>query len=170
MIRFLSILTCVALIFAFDGCTYGTQVSSLKSYNGPRLGGSEKCVVHRTSIESRFVEFFKENEENLLGDSHVSSAGSYDIIEAAYDCMTIGAKSVLVLERGVVSSTISSSVGSNSNQSLYTVTSYGFRDVSGYIVVFFNKEIKEPGILVTIEDYKSWLRKNRMAYCDGCGD
>lgn len=43
----------------------------------------------------------------LLGDSHVSTAGSYDVVEAAYDCMAIGAKSVLVLERGVV--TISNS-------------------------------------------------------------
>lgn len=106
----------------------------------------------------------------LLGDSHVSTAGSYDVVEAAYDCMAIGAKSVLVLERGVVTSTVSGAVSSNYKQLNYSLTGYSFRDVSGYIVVFFNKNIKEPGILVTIEDYKSWLRENRMAYCDGCGD
>lgn len=107
MVRILSILACVALVLAIGGCAHGVQVSSLSSYNGPRLDGSEKCVVHRTSVESRFVELLKENEESLLGDSHVSTAGSYDVVEAAYDCMAIGAKSVLVLERGVV--TISNS-------------------------------------------------------------
>lgn len=155
-------LACFAALLALSGCANGTQVSSLRSYNGPRLGGSDKCLVYTTSVESWFEEILKENSGNLLGDSYVSTDYNYEVIEAAYDCMAIGAKSVLVLQRGVVASSVGNSVSSNG------MTTYDSRKTSGYTVAFFNKNFPDFGVLVTIDDYKNWLNENRMTYCEGC--
>lgn len=141
------------------------QVSALDAYNGLRKQESNKCTVSRTAIPTKFTNTIDEFNEFIQGDSHVETKGSYENEEAAYDCMTIGAKSVLVLDRGVVSSSTAYVPGKTTtyyNPSTNQFTSYtssGYyvsSNTSAYIVVFFNKDLPYPGESITKEDYKSW--------------
>ena len=167
-----------SLFFSFiiylSGCA---QVSALHAYNGQRKQESDKCTVTRTALATKFSSTIDEFNEFVQGDSHVETNGNYENEEAAYDCMTIGAKSVLILDRGIVSSSTTYVPGSTttnynpSTNQFSSQTSPGYyvsSNTSAYVVVFFNKDIPNSGETITKEDYKSWKRRNVIITCDGC--
>lgn len=158
-----------------SGCY--SQVSSMSSFNGEKQKYTNQCQVVRTSLYQKFDKIVSDNQNIIQGDSHVETDGSYMNVEAAYDCMVAGAKSILVLERGVIA-TSTAHVGGRTttyynyqtNQA-YTRTSPGYNinfQTSGYIVVFFKEELPESGTMVTWDDYKTWHRKHHILMCDGC--
>lgn len=160
-----------------SSCTPPYQVSALHSYNGPQAEETNKCVVARTALESKFSETINKYKDFIQGDSHVETTGSYENEEAAFDCMVVGAKSVLVLDRGVVST--SSAYVSGTTYSLYNAATnsysvhstpgyYVSSQTSAYVVVFFNKRIPNFGKIYTFDDYKSWKSYNGIAGCEGC--
>ena len=165
------------IITAFlSGC--GVQISALSSYNGSKKKASNKCLVARTALEQKFTTTINKYNESIQGDSHVATEGSYEDEEAAYDCMSVGAKSVLVLDRGVISSNTTYVNGTSSNiynpstNQYITYTSSGYlvsSSTSAYIVVFFDKEIPSFNDEITIDDYKSWKKRNGINWgCKGC--
>lgn len=163
--------------FCLFGCSYPYQVSSLHSYNGPRAKETNKCVVIRTALEQKFTATINEYDKYIQGDSHVETTGTYENIEAAFDCMLVGAKSVLVLERGVISTNSTYINGytyhhynSITNQYVaYTTPGYYVSSsTSAYIVVFFNKPLPNLGTTFTGSDYNSWAEQNNITGCQGC--
>jgi len=168
------ILVLIITVF-LSGCAF--QVSALSSYNGSEKKTSKKCLVARTALEQKFTKIINKYNESIQGDSHVATEGSYEDEEAAYDCMSVGAKSVLVLDRGVISSnttyvngTTSSIYNPTTNQySTYSSSGYFVSsETSAYIVVFFDKEIPSFDDEITIDDYKSWKKRNLITGCKGC--
>lgn len=163
------------ITFILSGCA--VQVSALSSYNGSLRNPSNRCLVARTALEQKFTRTINKNNESIQGDSQIATGGSYENEEAAYDCMSVGAKSVLVLNRGIISSsttyvngTTSSTYNPTTNQ-YRTYTSPGYfisTNTSAYIVVFFDKEIPGFTTEITFDDYKSWKRRNLILGCDGC--
>lgn len=173
-----SYLAKISLFFSFaiyfSGCA---QISALHTYNGEQKQESNKCIVSRTALPTKFNATIDEFNEFIQGDSHVETNGSYENEEAAYDCMTIGAKSVLVLDRGIVSSSTTYVPGktttyynSSTNQFTSHTSSghYVSSNTSAYIVVFFSKDLPNSGETITKEDYTSWKRRNVIFTCDGC--
>lgn len=165
----------LCLTALFSGCV--SQVSSLEHYNGNRYKEQDQCQVYSTSLEPKFYEIVQQYSEYILGDSHVSTEGSYENIEAAYDCMTIGAKSAVVLDRGVVSSSTNYVAGrttynydsySNTYSSTYTPGYFISKNTSAYVVVFFKKEIQNIGNVYTRAEYNKWKRGNGIVSCQGC--
>ncbi len=165
----------LSTILVIYGCA--TQVSSLNSYNGQQRKETNKCTVVRTALESKFSETINEFKDHIQGDSHVETLGTYENEEAAFDCMAVGAKTVLVLDRGVVST--SSTYVSGTTYSSYNpaTNSYSTRSTSGhyvssktsaYIVVFFNENIPNFGNTYTLDDYKSWKSSQGIVGCEGC--
>lgn len=153
------------------------QVSALSSYNGPVREETKQCLVYRTSLESKFNEIVQRYEIYLQGDSRVSTSGNYLNPEAAYDCMKVGAKSVVVLDKGVVASSSGFVPGrvtynynsfTNSYSSFYTPGYAYTENTSGYVVAFFEKEITYGGTIYTMKDYESWEKSNGIAGCSGC--
>lgn len=175
MSRLFSVFFTIVTLFLVSGCVY--QVSSLQSYNGSRYESENQCQVYRTSLEPKFYEIVQHYNEFILGDSHVSTGGTYENIEAAYDCMTIGAKSAVVLDRGVVSSSTSYVPGtttyhynpySNTYNSFTTSGYFVSNSTSAYVVVFLGKTIPKIGHIYTRDAYKEWKRANGIASCSGC--
>ena len=165
-------------IFLISGCAHQmTQISALRSYNGAQKKPNNQCIVVRTAIETKFTETIREYSDYMLGDSHIETKGQYENEEAAYDCMAIGAKSVLVLDRGVVS-TSSAYVPGYTFGSYYPTSNffwtystpgyYVSTQTSAYVVVFFDKIISKYGTKITAKEYNSWKEINNIAYCDGC--
>lgn len=169
------ILLCAMVSSMLAGCV--SQVSSLQSYNGNWYEPENQCQVYRTSLGPKFYEIIQQYSEFVLGDSHVSTGGTYENMEAAYDCMTIGARSVVVLDRGVVSSSTSYVPGtttyqynpySNTYNSFTTSGYYISNSTSAYVVVFLGKKIPKIGHTYTRDAYKEWKRANGIASCSGC--
>ena len=168
----------ISLFFSFtiflSSCA---QISALYAYNGKQYQESDKCTVTRTALTTKFTSTIDKFNEFVQGDSHVETNGNYENEEAAYDCMTVGAKSVLVLDRGVISSSTTYVPGSTTtkyNPSTNQFTSqtssglYISSNTSAYVIVFFNKDLPNSGETITREDYKSWKRRNVIIMCDGC--
>ncbi|MCQ2109754.1 MAG: hypothetical protein MJZ05_13455 [Fibrobacter sp.] len=176
MKRFFFVTLCLSVLMLLSGCIV-YQVSALSDYNGPIYEPTEKCYVYRTSLESKFNEIVTRYDVYMLGDSHVATSGSYESIEAAYDCMTVGATSVLVLDRGVVASSSTYVPGTtNYNYNAFTnqmtsTTTPGYyisQNTSAFVVVFFGKELLYSGTSYTMKDYKSWKKRNGVTACSGC--
>ncbi|WP_407458422.1 hypothetical protein [Fibrobacter sp.] len=161
------ILTVAGLLF---GCAPQTQLSSLQSYNGPlSTHGTNQCFVAKTALNTKFAETINEYKDFIQGDSHIETSGNYEIQEAAFDCMYVGAKSVLILDRGV-SSTISGSTAITYHypSTNTSITHTNSSAISAYTIVFFNKKIPEFGQMITMNDYESWKKSNRIKNCVGC--
>lgn len=163
----------------FSSCAPQTQVSSLQSYNGPLSShGTNQCFVTKTALDSKFTETINKYKDYIQGDSHIELAGRhYEIVEAAFDCMYVGAKSVMILDRGVTStnsgSTFTTFSSTNHYQSTNSSTTFSttYSNPSknfAYTIVFFNKKIPEFGNMITMSDYESWKKANRMKNCIGC--
>jgi hypothetical protein len=162
------ILTVAGLLF---GCAPQTQLSSLQSYNGPlSTHGTNQCFVAKTALDTKFAETINEYKDFIQGDSHIETAGRrYEIQEAAFDCMYVGAKSVLILDRGVTSTNSGGMTITNYSSSTNTsITLSNPSQNSAYTIVFFNKKIPEFGNMITMSDYESWKKANRMKNCVGC--
>lgn len=162
------ILTVAGLLF---GCAPQTQLSSLQSYNGPlSTHGTNQCFVAKTALDTKFAETINEYKDFIQGDSHIETAGRrYEIQEAAFDCMYVGAKSVLILDRGVTSTNSAGMAITNYSSSTNTsITLSNPSQNSAYTIVFFNKKIPEFGNMITMSDYESWKKANRMKNCVGC--
>lgn len=149
-------------IFIFLGCLLGcagtTQVSSLPSYNGLRIQHSDKCLVIKTSRAQKYSDIMKEYENLIMGDSHVEATRLYLDEEVAFDCMSVGAKSALVLDRGVIASELTSGYFSSG------VAVYDNTRMSGYQVVYFIKSIPVGGRLITKEEYNTWMKKGERLH------
>ena len=165
--------------FILFGCSQSclTQVSALHSYNGPRTKKSNQCVVIRTALEQKFTAIINEYDKFFQGDSHVETKGSYENIEAAYDCMLVGAKSVLIFERGVISTNSTYINGytyhhynpaTNQYIAYTTPGDYVSSSTSAYVIAFFNEPIPNLGTTFTAGDYNSWTEQNNIKGCHGC--
>ena len=173
--QFIKAFFSLSVMAATSACTY--QVSSLHSYNGPQYNESNKCIVARTALDSKFSTTINDFKDNIQGDSHVETEGTYENEEAAFDCMSVGAKTVLILDRGIISTNstyISGSTYNTYNPSTNHYTTYstpGYTvssETSAYIIVFFNKKIPDLGNTITMDDYESWKKKNHISGCKGC--
>lgn len=166
---------CVVSPLFLSSCA--VQVSALSAYNGPLYEPTNQCQVYRTSLEPRFYEIVQKYEAYMMGDSHVSTNGGYENEEAAYDCMEIGARSVVVLDRGVVASSSGYVPGTTTynynpyTNSVYSTHTPGYaytQNTSAYVVVFFEKEIKKGGNIYTVDDYEDWRKSKGIVGCEGC--
>ena len=133
-----SILT-LAIASLFSGCAPQTQVSSLYSYNGPlATHGTNQCFVTKTALDSKFAETINEYKDFIQGDSHIETAGRYEIEEAAFDCMYVGAKSVMILDRGVTSTNSGTAFYTHKTTNSSITYSLNPSNNSAYTIVFFN--------------------------------
>lgn len=119
----------------------------------------------RTSLESKFNELLKENGEYLLGDSRVQTSVGFEEIEAAYDCMAIGAKSVMVLDKGVVASSSAVAVASSGGS---VAKASAQNNTARFELAFFKKRIPYNGLIYTEDYYQSWKKDRNVKECEGC--
>ena len=152
----------------FSGC-YHTQFSSLQSYNGPLSDhGTNQCFVAKTALDSKFTETINKYKDFIQGDSHIESESHYEIEEAAFDCMYVGAKSVMILERGVTSTNSGTTFYTYKLSSGSSITHSNSSKNSAYTLVFFNKKIPEFGKMITMDEFNSWIKSNNIKSCEGC--
>lgn len=162
--KFISYFGLAVITFSYSGC-FNSQISSLQAYNGYLEKPTNKCQVIRTSLATTFVDAIKENKDAVLGDSQIETYGSYENAEAAFDCMAIGAKSVLILNKGIMST---------STSTFYVQTGYVYtpisetRQIAGYQIVFFNKELPMGSVSITEKNYSEWAKNSNIGSCLGC--
>lgn len=175
---FVGLATSVAMLLTsciLLGCA--TQASSLRVYTGPWKKYTNQCSVSRTVLSQEFNAAVKKYNGFILGDSRVEAAGRYDSEAAAFDCMSIGANSVLVFERGAVGTVDVHYPGTSTTYFIPNAGEYYIMNSAGndyspispaYIVVFFNKEIPDFEYKVTWDDYSAWKKQNYIKACAGC--
>ena len=145
------------ILLSFTGCYYRYQISSINHYNGNINNESNKCLVIRTSNNQIFNNIINSYNDKILGDSYVRTIYSYKDIEAGYDCMKLGASTVLVYD--------------NENIALSEASKYladDYTNKRSYNIVFFDSHLPISGIEFTYSNYINWLNNNSIWQCYGC--
>lgn len=166
------ILTCLCFSFLLMlGCAFGgKQFSSLYTYNGKLRQDTDECLVVRTSLEQNFSNLFDTHKDSFMGDSRVETSETYLSVEAGFDCMAVGAKTAIVLDKGISHAT-STYIPVSSVKTFQSTSYYGYTkdtEIRAYVIAFFKEKLPLQGLLVSQEKYESWKGENRIKECLGC--